>query len=593
MCCGFVGDVVGGVVDAIGSVAEFVVDNALPIIETVALSYALGPAGLGLQGTSLTVAKAIGNAAISAINGGSLGSIAAAGLTPFISSPDFTKNVLGVNLSPTSFIAEGVNKVISDPQLASIVTGAVGSATTAGVIAGITGGDILQAASMAGLSNVVSTAVAKTWQSVQQNMPKMTTIDEQYKSNYEQVKDVIPKINQANQMSADVNSFAEDFNKRLEAYNQYKTQYDDIYSKYDVAKAANDTATANSYAAQLNDTIVPQLNTLSEQANSFYDNYQSKLAEYQSFMGQNQASFDTAMPTILQMNTLQNQYDLMNNEILADYAKYQMTEAIKNQDFTSALDYQNQLKDINQKMVDIDPNAQVRSTLTDQQAKLIEDIKNASTQTEKYALTQQLKSDPLINKIVNAPLLKDLQAATTNLIKQGIVSNVMSNITGSGQPPTRPTGNGFTMPPLHVDVSQLMPTKKKPASHVDVTTLQPITDPNFKPPTGQVTTPTTPTAPTTPTGGLETTNTVPLTQQTVNPLVVQDQQQTQQTQQPTVTGGLETASTTPINTTQTPISGLQSTTPTQDANPPTKVDVSKLTPVTDTNLLKNLGLNIG
>ena len=28
--CGFVGDVVGGVVDAIGSVAEFVVDNALP-----------------------------------------------------------------------------------------------------------------------------------------------------------------------------------------------------------------------------------------------------------------------------------------------------------------------------------------------------------------------------------------------------------------------------------------------------------------------------------------------------------------------------------------------------------------------------------
>jgi hypothetical protein len=49
--CGFVGDIVGGVVDAIGSVVEAVVKNALPILETVALTAVLGPAGLGLKQT--------------------------------------------------------------------------------------------------------------------------------------------------------------------------------------------------------------------------------------------------------------------------------------------------------------------------------------------------------------------------------------------------------------------------------------------------------------------------------------------------------------------------------------------------------------
>jgi len=40
-------------------------------------------------------------------------------------------------------------------------------------------------------------------------------------------------------------------------------------------------------------------------------------------------------------------------------------------------------------------------------------------------------------------------------------------------------------------------------------------------------------------------------------------------------------------TTQTPTGGLQST---QPQTPPTKVDVSQLTPVTDTNLLRSLGI---
>ena len=86
--CGFVGDIIGGVVDVIGSVAEFVIDNALPIISTVALNY-FAP-GLGsFFSISETAVKAIGGAAISALNGGSIASIATAGLMPFISAPGF------------------------------------------------------------------------------------------------------------------------------------------------------------------------------------------------------------------------------------------------------------------------------------------------------------------------------------------------------------------------------------------------------------------------------------------------------------------------------------------------------------------------
>ena len=81
---GFVADAVEAVVDVVGSVVEAVVDNALPIIETAALVYFTGPGGLGLTGTNLMVARAVGNAAISAINGGSMASIISAGVMPFV-----------------------------------------------------------------------------------------------------------------------------------------------------------------------------------------------------------------------------------------------------------------------------------------------------------------------------------------------------------------------------------------------------------------------------------------------------------------------------------------------------------------------------
>ena len=58
------------------NVAENVIKNPLPVIETIALTYVLGPAGAGLGTAS---AAAVSSAAITAANGGSMEDIAIAG----------------------------------------------------------------------------------------------------------------------------------------------------------------------------------------------------------------------------------------------------------------------------------------------------------------------------------------------------------------------------------------------------------------------------------------------------------------------------------------------------------------------------------
>ena len=89
------------------------------------------------------------------------------------------------------------------------------------------------------------------------------------------------------------------------------------------------------------------------------------------------------------------------------------------------------------------------------------------------------------------------------------------------------------------------------------------------------------TTPTTPVGGLPTTPPSKVDPTTLTPYTGALGFLGQTTTTPTTP-------TTPTNTaTQTPSGGLQSS---QTQTPPTKVDVSRLTPVTDANLLKSLGI---
>jgi hypothetical protein len=133
-----------------------------------------------------------------------------------------------------------------------------------------------------------------------------------------------------------------------------------------------------------------------------------------------------------------------------------------------------------------------------------------------------------------------------NALVGGATNAVVNEILGN-EPPTRPTIN-----------------KPRPPAKADVSTLRPYTGSLF----GETT-------PTTPIGGLPTTPPSKVDPSTLTPY----------------TGSLSVlgqTTTPPTNTTtQTPSGGLQST---QTQTPPTKVDVSRLTPVTDTNLLKSLGI---
>jgi hypothetical protein len=90
------------VFSAIADVGSFIIDNALPIVETVALNYFAPGIGEALGVSELTT-KAIGSAAISALNGGSIANIVTAGLMPYVSNATWMKDNLGIS-SPTSYI---------------------------------------------------------------------------------------------------------------------------------------------------------------------------------------------------------------------------------------------------------------------------------------------------------------------------------------------------------------------------------------------------------------------------------------------------------------------------------------------------------
>jgi hypothetical protein len=82
--------VVEKVVDKVVEVAANVIQNPLPILETVALTYALGPAGLALGSsigvTTTTMAAAVSSATVTAANGGNVQQVATSALATYVAA---------------------------------------------------------------------------------------------------------------------------------------------------------------------------------------------------------------------------------------------------------------------------------------------------------------------------------------------------------------------------------------------------------------------------------------------------------------------------------------------------------------------------
>jgi len=82
--------VVEKVVDKVVDVASNIIQNPLPVLETIALTYALGPAGLGLGSsigiTTTTMAASVSSATVTAANGGDVKQVATAALATYVSA---------------------------------------------------------------------------------------------------------------------------------------------------------------------------------------------------------------------------------------------------------------------------------------------------------------------------------------------------------------------------------------------------------------------------------------------------------------------------------------------------------------------------
>jgi len=694
--CGFVGDIIGGVVDVIGSVAEFVVDNALPIISTVALNY-FAP-GIGTYfSISETAVKAIGSAAISALNGGSIADIATAGLTPFLPS---IGQSLGINLDPTGFINSSIADVLGDNVVSSIISNAVGSATMAGVTAAVTGGDILKAAGMAGLSNVVGSALSQTWNTLRENAPTLKSIEDAFSSLVPEVQKNAPiyKVLDIEYNECVVSKSA--YDTSIGNFELAKSSYDYTLDLYNQAKGANNVELANSYAEKIN-------NELYKNVENAYADYQYKEKNYVDAVttyNNNTQYYSKQLAVLDQAVNYQSYYDVLTNQIQADYAQFQMTDAITKGDYTAAAEFNKQFNNYNESIAKVAPEATVGSYLNPTQSSLLSDLSNTTDTALKEQLISRIKLDPsfadikvpdasttnfkpykpenlptdpinndpmqkygnaqvklaqaidnkdyasaanynaelkaleteikasnpnavipksILSNVDEADILEKIATATDPTLKQQFIDQAkrlpsFSGVaydtesayqqalnavpeTGIGQPtpptPSTGTGTGTTTGGTASNIGNYLtnvgsnllgnvtkgvvtneilnailgndpqrpslPTKPRPPSKVDVSTLRPFS------------------------GNLPSNVTASVTPEKKDPTTL-----TPLTGGLPTTGGTTTPTTTPTTpttntTTQTPTGGLQSN---QTQTPPTKVDVSKLTPVTDTNWLKSLGI---
>ena len=568
------------IADIVGGVADFVVSNALPIIETAALTTFLGPEGIALGdtlGISDAAVTAISRVAVTALNGGSIGSIVAAGLTPML--PDIGK-ALNVNLDAGSFISKPIADALGNTDLAKIVASAAGSAVTGGAIAAVTGGDVLQAAAMAGLSPIVAKGIASTWSSIKESLP---AID----AKQQQLDEIKPTLQNNTQILDGLNRFQNTINNNYDSiqndaeYQKLIKDYKANMDGYNAAKDAGNISLANSYASAINNDIAPKLQN-NYTYNTLVPTYQSQVDSFNSLISQNKDVVDQAM----QANTLQNQIDTMSLQVQSDYTNYQMSDALAKGNYTDAAKYFTDLQTYNSDLLKLDPNAlttapSLSTTQADflskyatdpsqyesQASQMFADFKPTTTGTTTTdtgststdttgtgtnttgTTTQQTTPPPshVSTSTLTAAPTNIVQNVLSNAIKQGIVGGIVGGITGGN---TGGTGTG----------TQPKPTVQPPAKHVDVSTLTPFTG-------------------TLPTGLPSTTNTTPTT-----------------TPSTTQTGGLGTTTNTTQTPTQTANSGLQSVSQpqTQLSNKPAShVDISTLTPVTNTTQLANLGLNLG
>jgi hypothetical protein len=178
------------VIQPVSRTAENIVHNPLPVIETVALTAALGPAGLGL--TSAAVAAPVAAATVSAMNGGSVANIAKAAISGYVGAQVASAAPSAINSLVTSDNPLG-SLFVDNPQNITIASSALGASaqgTTNALLKGQPLNQALQSGIMAGATSGVYSAIG--------SLNVDTGIQQQINSVVNDAKNqVLPLLNQA------------------------------------------------------------------------------------------------------------------------------------------------------------------------------------------------------------------------------------------------------------------------------------------------------------------------------------------------------------------------------------------------------------
>ena len=178
------------VIQPVSRTVENIVHNPLPVIETVALTAALGPAGLGL--TSAAVAAPVAAATVSAMNGGSVANIAKAAISGYVGAQVASAAPSAINSLVTSDNPLG-SLFVDNPQNITIASSALGASaqgTTNALLKGQPLGQALQSGVMAGATSGVYSAIG--------SLGVDTGVSQQINSVVNAAKNqVLPLLNQA------------------------------------------------------------------------------------------------------------------------------------------------------------------------------------------------------------------------------------------------------------------------------------------------------------------------------------------------------------------------------------------------------------
>ena len=143
-----VGRVVNKAVDGVGNIITTAIENPLPIIETVAVVWALGPEGLALSSSiGAPATAAVSSAAVAAANGASVENVARAAATAYTGS------------AVSSGVSSSIAGATPDPTTASLanIAGSAAGGAAATLVGGGTGANAFQNALAGALGSSTST----------------------------------------------------------------------------------------------------------------------------------------------------------------------------------------------------------------------------------------------------------------------------------------------------------------------------------------------------------------------------------------------------------------------------------------------------